>query len=167
MRTRLTLPLLALVMSIALSACGFKLRGLHDVPEALRQVTLVVQKQPSRFEPELRRALATSRIAATAAARYRLEIISERHTQRTATLTGNADAAEYELRSEVRFRVLDREQDNRVLIPERVLVTERVYTNDPDNITASTSQEGLIRQQMQQDLAQQMVRQYLSLKASS
>ncbi|MBR9829208.1 MAG: hypothetical protein GYB41_11270 [Oceanospirillales bacterium] len=166
MRTRLTLPLFALLMSVMLTACGFQLRGLYDVPDALRQVTLVSASQPSQIEPELRRALEINRIDLTPAARYRLEIISERHTRRTATLTGNADAAEYELRSEVRFRVIDRQQDDRELIPERRLITERVYTNDRDNITASSSQEGLIRYQMQQDLAQQIVRQYLSIQTA-
>lgn len=164
MRTRLTLPLFALLMSLTLTACGFKLRGLYDVPEALRQVALVTTLAPSKIEPELRRTLEVNRIDITSAARYQLEILAERYTRRTATLTGNADAAEYELRSEVRFRVIDRQQDNLELIPERSLTTERVYTNAPENITASSSQEELIRYQMQQDLAQQIVRQYLSIQ---
>ncbi len=164
MRTRLTLPLFALLMSLALSACGFKLRGLYEVPEALRQVALVAASQPSQLEPELRRALEINGIKILGSSRYQLEILSERNTRRTATLTGDADADEYELRSEVRFRVIDRQRDELLLIPERTLMTERVYTNQRDNITASSSQESLIRHQMQQDLAQQIVRQYLSIK---
>ena len=167
MRTRLTLPLFALLMSLMLSACGFKLRGIYDVPDALRQVALVSQTRSSQIEAELRRTLEVNRIKIDAAAPYRLEIISERHTRRTATLTGRADAAEYELRSEVRFRVIDLSRDGMELIPERHLMTERVYTNERDNITASSSQESLIRHQMQQDLAQQIVRQYLSIRVDS
>ncbi len=167
MRTRLTLPLFALLMSLALSACGFKLRGIYDVPEALRQVALVTASQRSQIEPELRRALEINDIRILDSTRYQLEILSERHTRRTATLTGDADADEYELRSEVRFRVIDRQRDGLELIPERRLLTERVYTNQRDNITASSSQESLIRHQMQQDLAQQIVRQYLSIKTGS
>lgn len=168
MRTRLTLPLLALMMSLMLSACGFKLRGLYEVPEALRQVALVsASQQPSQIEPELRRALEINGISILDSTRYQLEILSERHTRRTATLTGDADADEYELRSEVRFRVIDRQRDGLELIPERTLMTERVYTNQRDNITASSSQESLIRHQMQQDLAQQIVRQYLSIKTGA
>src|SRR5690554_333733 len=111
MYKRLTLPLFALLMSLTLTACGFKLRGLYDVPEALRQVNLVTEAAPSTLEPVLRSAFEMNRIELTAAARYRLEVLSERHTRRTATLTGNADAAEYELRSEVRIRVLDMQRD--------------------------------------------------------
>lgn len=164
MRSRLTLPLFALLASLLLSACGFKLRGLYEVPEALRQVALVTTSQPGQIEPELRRALEINGIDITASARYRLELLEERHSRRTATLTGRADADEYELRSSVRFRVLDRRRDDLELIPARTLSTERVYSNDQGNITASASQESLIRQQMQQDLAQQIVRQYLSIR---
>jgi len=167
MRTRLTLSLFALLMSVVLSACGFKLRGLYDVPEALRQVALVTAAAPSQIEPELRRALEINGIEILGSTRYQLEILGESHTRRTATLTGDANADEYELRSEVRFRVIDRQQDNLELIPERRLMTERVYSNDQSNITASASQETLIRHQMQQDLAQQIVRQYLSIKTGS
>ncbi len=167
MRTRLTLPLFVLLMGLTLSACGFKLRGLYEVPEALRQVALVTASKPSQIEPELRRALEINGIKLTNSTRYQLEILSERNSRRTATLTGDADADEYELRSEVRFRVIDRQRDGLELIPERRLMTERVYTNQRDNITASSSQESLIRHQMQQDLAKQIVRQYLSIKTDS
>ncbi|MBA4503465.1 LPS-assembly lipoprotein LptE [Marinobacterium marinum] len=167
MRARLTLPLFALLMSLTLSACGFKLRGFYEVPEALSQVALVARQQPSQIEPMLRSALRVNRIDITADARYQLEILSERNTRRTATLTGDADADEYELRSEVRFRVIDQQRDGFEVIPERRVMTERVYTNDRDNITASSSQEGLVRKQMQQDLAQQIVRQYLSIKTDA
>ncbi|GAA0791422.1 LPS assembly lipoprotein LptE [Marinobacterium sediminicola] len=167
MRKHLTLPLFALLMSVMLSACGFKLRGLYDVPEALRQVALVTASQPSQIEPELRRALEINGIDISTSARYQLEVLQERHNRRTATLTGDADASEYELRSEVSFRVIDRQRDNLALMPERTITIERVYSNEASNITASASHENLIRHQMQQDMAQQIVRQYLSIKPGS
>jgi LPS-assembly lipoprotein len=163
---RLTLPLFALLISLTLAACDFRFRGVYDVPKPLRQVDLVTHSQPSQIEPVLRTALESNQIRLTPSARYRLEIMSERHTRRTATLTGNADAAEYELRSELRFRVLDREREDAVVLPERRVMSERVYRNQRDNITASGSQELLIRQQMLQDLAQQVVRQYLRVNTA-
>jgi len=166
MTKRLTPTLLVLLMSLTLTACGFKLRGLYDVPEALRQVQLVTESKPSQIEPELRTVLEINQVQLTENGRHRLEILSERHTRRTATLTGNADAAEYELRSEVRFRVLDRQQNDAVIMHDRSVMNERVYRNERDNVTASASQETLIRQQMLQDLAQQIVRQYLRLNVA-
>jgi len=68
MYKRLTLPLFALLMSLTLTACGFKLRGLYDVPEALRQVNLVTEAAPSTLEPVLRSAFEMNRIELTAAA---------------------------------------------------------------------------------------------------
>ena len=167
MTKRLTLPLALLGMTLLLSACGFKLRGMMDVPDALRQVQLEVASPNSQIEDELRRALTANRIALTGDARYRLTLLRERHSRRSATLTGNADVAEYELRSEAWFSVIDREQDNQPVIDARRVMLERVYSNDPDNITASGSQESLIRQQMQQDLAQQILRQFLSIRSGS
>src|SRR5690554_3565515 len=87
MTKRLTLPLFVALMSVTLAACGFKLRGLYDVPEALRQVQLVTASSPSQIEPELRSALEVNQIRLTESGRYRLEILSEQHTRRTATLT--------------------------------------------------------------------------------
>jgi LPS-assembly lipoprotein len=166
MTKRLTLSLFVALMSVTLAACGFKLRGLYDIPEGLRQVQLVTASSPSQIEPELRSALEVNQIRLTESGRYRLEILSERHTRRSATLTGNADTAEYELRSEVRFQVVDRERDDAVVMPERRVMNERVFSNVRDNITASGSQEVLLRQQMLQDLAQQIVRQYLRVNTA-
>lgn len=167
MHKRLTLPVALLGLSLLLSACGFQLRGLQDVPEPLRQAQLVVDSKTSQLERELRRTFSINGVQLDAGGRYRIELTRERHTRRAATLTGNADVAEYELRSEAWFRVLDTQDENRALIPEQRVMIERVYSNNPDNITASDSQEHLIRQQMQQELAQQILRQYISIRPSA
>lgn len=164
MHKRLTLTVALLGMSLLLSACGFKLRGVQDVPVALRQAQLVVESNSSQLKDALQNTLIINGIQLGDNARYRIELLRERHSRRAATLTGNADVAEYELRSEAWFQVLDRENEMRPLLPEQRVMIERVYSNNPDNITASDSQEHLIREQMQQELAQQILRLYTSLR---
>ncbi len=164
MQKRLTLTVALLGISLLLSACGFKLRGVQDVPVALRQAQLVVESNTSQLKDVLQNTLTINGIQLGDDARFRIELLRERHSRRAATLTGNADVAEYELRSEAWFRVLDRQDEMRPLLPEQRVMIERVYSNNPDNITASGSQEHLIRQQMQQELAQQILRLYISLR---
>ncbi len=164
MQKRLTLTVALLGISLLLSACGFKLRGVQDVPVALRQAQLVVESNTSQLKDVLQNTLTINGIQLGDDARFRIELLRERHSRRAATLTGNADVAEYELRSEAWFRVLDRQDEMRPLLPEQRVMIERVYSNNPDNITASDSQEHLIRQQMQQELAQQILRLYINLR---
>lgn len=158
---------LLLVLSLLLAGCGFKPRGYFAVPEALQDATLVTMSdRPSEIRPMLQRALQVNGVTLRDEAPVILEIHEERHTRRSVSLRGRSSGsqvAEYELRSEVFFSVRERD-GNQLLIAPRSIFTERVYAYDGDNITASEAQEVVLRQQIYQDLAQQIVRQYVSLK---
>lgn len=158
---------LLLGLCLLLVGCGFKPRGFYAVPDALQEATLVTMSdRPSEIRPMLLRAMQVNGIALSDNSPIILEIHEERHTRRSVSLRGRArgsQVAEYELRSEVFFSVRQRESDA-LLIAPRSIFTERVYAYDGDNITASEAQEVVLRQQIYQDLAQQIVRQYVSLK---
>ncbi|KAA0874628.1 LPS-assembly lipoprotein LptE [Nitrincola tapanii] len=151
-----------LVVSLLLSACGFKLRGVFDIPEALRQVSLVSSERPGDLERTLEQTLRVNGVHLEADAPYRIELLEIDSIRRAISLGSDARVSEYELRSEVTFQVSDRE--GQLLLPPTRLFTERVYSVDPNNITASESQEPLLRRQITQDLAQQIVRQYTRLR---
>lgn len=151
-----------LVVSLLLSACGFKLRGVFDIPEALRQVSLVSSERPGDLERTLEQTLRVNGVRLEADAPYRIELLEIDSIRRAISLGSDARVSEYELRSEVTFQVSDRE--GQLLLPPTRLFTERVYSVDPNNITASESQEPLLRRQITQDLAQQIVRQYTRLR---
>ncbi|WP_207063348.1 LPS assembly lipoprotein LptE [Motiliproteus sp. SC1-56] len=152
--------LLALSCALLLG-CGFHLRGMVSVPETLKLVHLS-HPANSRVARPLERQLRANdiKLLELTAARYHLELLSERHDRRAATLTPNAKAEEYELRSQVRFAI--RDPKGTLLIEPQELLVERIYRFDENNINAKAAEEALLRQEMYEDLARQVVRRYLS-----
>lgn len=148
--------------SLLLGACGFQLSGYYEVPKALQQVRLVSPSdKPSNIRLPLQNLLKINGVQITEDADKTLEILSEDSRRRTLTLTDNANAIEYELIGTVHFRVTNR--DGKILLADRKVTASRVYNNN-DNTTARDALEAQLRQTLQKRMAQQIVRQYLSLK---
>jgi len=159
---KLRSSLLMLLTAAMINACGFHLAGYYDVPDDLRQVQLqIAEERPSHIRPHLNNLLAANGIEVSKDADYRLEIHSEQLRRNALTLTLSADAVEYELIGTVRFSVFDTE--GTALIDDREVRAERVFNND-DNTTARDALVEQLRTALQEQLAQQIVRQYLSLK---
>ncbi|MFN3882807.1 MAG: LPS assembly lipoprotein LptE [Nitrincola lacisaponensis] len=158
------LPWLLLgLLLLSASGCGFKLRGLYDIPESLKRVAIDAgSQQDSQLSRTLEQALEANGVVIDNQAPYRIELLQQGITRRTLSLDSSARASEYELRGEVTFQVSDR--DGNLLLPERTLMSERAYNVDSSNITASDSQEPILRQQIHQDLAQQIMRQYIRIQ---
>lgn len=163
MMRKLRSSLLIMLTTLLVSACGFHLAGYYEVPENLRQVQLLIpEEQPSNIRPHLNNLLAVNGIEVTDdETAYKLEIHKEVMRRRTLTLTLSADAVEYELTGSVRFSVFN--PAGEALIDDREVRAERVFNND-DNTTARDALEEQLRGSLQEQLAQQIVRQYLSLR---
>ena len=165
MRQRVYHTMLLTLLVLLLSGCGFNLRGLYDIPESLTQVTLLNEANDPRLKHALEQALNTHGVSIANQAPYRIELLEQRFDRRTLSLDSNARASEYELQGEITFRVTDKEGEE--ILPRRTLTSERSYNVDSNNITASDSQEPILRQQIHQDLAQQIMRQYIRLRPPS
>lgn len=162
---RLRISLLLMLGSLLLSACGFRLAGYYEVPEELRQVELVIpSEKPSDIRTHLTNLLAVNGIEVRDDAEYRLQLLNENVRRRTLTVSLSADAVEYQLIGTVRFSVFG--PDDEVLIEDREVRTERSFDND-ENTTARDALEDQVRREIQEQLAQQIVRQYLSLKRAN
>lgn len=154
-----------LCCTMLLTACGFQLRGFVDIAEPLKQLAIETpEKVRSQVEKPLIRYLEANgvQILPATQANYLLQIIEESHTRRTATLSASADIDEYELTGKVRFLVKDRADE--IVLAEQTVIVERTYDYDADNETASESQEQQLRQEMNLQLANQIVRFYTSIK---
>ena len=152
-----------LLMALLVSGCGFKLRGSVEIPDSLKRVyfTAAQETQAVKAARRLLKSNGVSFVASSGSAPYHLEILGETSKRRAATLTSSAKAREYELRSTLQFQV--RGRDKKLVIPSTELVVERFYTFDEDNITAGDAEEALLRREMRDNLAQQLVRRYLGL----
>lgn len=159
---RITLLLLG---ALLLSACGFRLAGFYEVPPALRQLELDIPgDKPSDLRQELNSLMAVNGIEIRDGADYRLELLEENMRRRTLTVSLSADAVEYALIGTARFNVYG--PDDELLIDNREVRTERSFNND-DNTTARDALEAQVRLDVQEQLARQIVRQYLSLGNSN
>lgn len=159
---KLRAPLFALVASLLLSACGFQLAGYYEVPEALRQVNLVIPSdRPSGVRNHLASMLEINGIEITDTADYRLEVHDERIRRRSLSTSVRADTVEYELIGKAHFSVSNRAGE--LLIDNREVHAERVFNNN-ENTTARDALQSQIERDLEEQLARQIVRQYLSLK---
>lgn len=146
-----------------ISACGFQLRGLTDIPDALKSVYLSSEKSSSTL-PILKRLMQSNSIRVEdgpVSASYHLMIVKEEHQRRAVSLSSTAETEEYELRSTVVFQVLN-SLGEMVIAPTQVY-TERTYRFDENSINAKAAEESLLRQEMYSNLAQQIIRRYRSI----
>ncbi len=158
MRLKLRYLILALA-TLVVAGCGFQLRGNVDVPEEMRELELVMPAGRSTLRTELTRTLRANGIELVAAAPQQLEILEEKQGRRSASLDEKVKVDEYELRTEVHFQVL---RGDKLLVPPSIARTERVYSYNSDAITAANEQADLLRREMQQDIAKQILRRYVA-----
>jgi len=150
--------LFVLLATLTVASCGFQLRGSAEVPESMRELELVMPSGRGELGIELRRTLRVSGIDVVAGAPQTLEILKEKQGRRTASLTEDIKVDEYELRTEVSYQVT---QGDALLIPPTMARAARVYSYDRNAITAESVQEALLRREMQQDIARQILQRYL------
>lgn len=151
---------LLLTLTLALSACGFKLKGLYEVPESLQQLVLVEQSaQPTDLGRELVNQLSGSGVVISESAPYRLELGKPRYNKRALTLSARAQALEYELSASVSFALYQGRGETPVL--EREVRAERSFDENANSV-ALESLENRYRTELNRTLADQIVRQYLS-----
>lgn len=156
------IALLMVMLLLVASGCGFKLRGLYDIPPSLSRVAILSDQTNSELVRTLDQALQANGVTVDNQAPYRIELVEETMSRRTLSLDSSARASEYELRGEVTFQVTNAEGE--LMLAPRSLMSERSYNVDSSNITASESQEPILRQQIRQDLAQQIMRQYIRIQ---
>jgi hypothetical protein len=85
-----------------------------------------------------------------------VELLGDRRERRSATVSGQARAAEYELIMGVRYRV--RSGAGEELVADQWLERERVFRVDRDNLVGSSEEQALLEREMQAELVQQIIR---------
>lgn len=158
LRVALALPLL-----LALAACGFQLRGSHQVPAFLTDVSLKLPAGSRSLGTELRLALERKNIGA-GGGDIQLEVASETLTRQTSSVDSRARAAEYILVYTVEFRT--NSSDGRSIGPLQTLILRRAYQYSTANVVGKNTEEETLVQELRADAAQQIVRQLAALTVS-
>ena len=133
--------LLTLSLCLAISACGFQLRGSIDLPDGVEPIFIGGTAPAGQLGIELRNLMGAFGIKLTdnaEDANYRLMIVDTRQDRRTATLGEGARVAEYQLIESITYELFNANNQS-VLGPNRV-TSRKILQNDPDKI-ASTGEE--------------------------
>jgi len=147
---------LILALTLALSACGFQLRGRAALPFA----AVLVEGGNPALASDLKRAIASgsqTRIAAKAEdAQAILKITGEQREKRILSLSGAGRVNEYLLVYRVMFHVVDRE--GRPMLATQQIELRRDMTYDDALVLAKESEEAMLYRDMQVDAVYQILR---------
>lgn len=150
-------PALALLFAaLLLSACsGWHLRGQTATPN-FESITL--QGASARLRYTLEDLLEPNGVLVHNQSPYVVEITDEEWNQRTAAVDDRGRAAERELRYEITWQLIDRDT-GAMLNPPRRLTAIRSFAYSPDNVTATSDEEDLVRTDLIEDISYRLINQ--------
>ncbi len=151
-------PLLWVLLCAVLSGCGFHLRGSIDLPQAWERLHLQSNSPNSEMTRALRDGAARAGVEwlDRGDANFVVRLGDERFERSNLTIGTNARAAEFELKMTASLAVIA--ADGTELMPSTDMTTYRIITNDPENIAGKAEEARLARQEMREELTQQMLR---------
>lgn len=163
-RLPLTGALIALLVALLVSSCGWHLRGANNTPQDIDSIYIGGKHRNGELARELGRALVSQGVAVkenSNEAKYGLIIINEQHNRRTATVSGSARISEQELTESVDYSVLN--SDGSTALPLTTATVERIFEYNEDNVLATDDEARLLRREMQRDLIRQIMNRLQSL----
>ncbi|MBC3957149.1 MULTISPECIES: LPS-assembly lipoprotein LptE [Pseudomonas] len=146
--------LLVMGLAVLLSACGFQLRGTGTTELAITELDVSARNAYGETVTQLDRLLKSSGVKVYTGAPYKLVLVNEAETQRTASFSGSGRSAEYQLTTTLNYEM--RGEKDRFLLGDKVSV-DRSYVHDGNNLTGSDQEAAQVRQEMRNELIQKML----------
>ncbi len=147
---------------LALSSCGFSLRGSDVLSANFSELQLYSEQPNSELSRLLRRSLDGAAVDVTEVALGEadsnialLGIANEQLISRPVTINPRARAAQIELRLSVDMALMLGEQ---ALSESETLFVERTYFQDVENISGNQEEAEIISAEMRRELINQMMR---------
>jgi len=144
-------------LCIALTACGFHLRGQATLPF---DVLYIDAAPTSVFATQLRRVIGSgSKTRVTnnpAEADATLQVVAEAREKEILALSGGGRVREFQLRYRVTYQVFDK--NKALLAPPRDIVLRRDFSFNDQEQLSKEAEEALLFRDMQTDAVQQLVR---------
>jgi LPS-assembly lipoprotein len=148
----------ALVLSLVLGGCGFRLAGSEHLPAVLAKPYLSMKDPYTDFSREFERQLKSSgallqdgRQDATAT----IEVTKDFVEQRTLAVSARNIPTDYELRYTVTFEV--KGADAQILPPQTIMLS-RDYSFEENELLAKEHEADILRTAMARDLATMAMR---------
>lgn len=150
--------IIPLVLALLLSACGFHLRGVVDIPKWLNNVAVISEEADKQFTPMLRSNLESYKIRVNPEpmdATYWIIIKKINLAQNIVSIGASTNPRQYQLILTVYFMLQTRKGE--VLKPERQVTVYRQLTVNNDRILGSNQEEALLINEMRQDAVIQII----------
>jgi LPS-assembly lipoprotein len=161
--------MLAITLTLLLSACGFHLRGSNGsfmLPFATMYIGLPETSPLAIGLKRYIRAIGSTEVVNTKdGADAVLEVLSDPERNRTKTilsLNSSGRVQEYQLGYSINFRVLDK-AGNQLLAPTTISLV-RPITFDDKQVLAKETEEAALYRDMRNDLVQQIMRRLAAIK---
>jgi LPS-assembly lipoprotein len=155
--------LAALLLAVALSGCGFKLRGARTLPFptiflAAGANNALAAELARNIRVGTQTKVVTDRNEAAAV----LDILGENRDREILSLNAQGRAREYTLRLRLSFKVHDG-KGHEFIAPTEIAVQRDISYNESE-VLAKESEEALLYRDMQSDLVQQILRRLAAAK---
>ncbi len=148
----------SLVPLLALSGCGYHLRGELDLPEGVRTVRL--DAVPGSLQEAARFVLEASGVDVVSGKDPHdllLRMREQGFTERVLTVDPDTGKArEYELSYGLTYTVLD--SRGKPVVPPRTITLVRDYVFDRDAVIGKSRERGVLQREMRQDAVLQALR---------
>lgn len=144
--------LLALVF-MALTGCGFHLRGHYKLPATMAKTFITAANQNSELVRSLKRSLQANDIQivdSSQTASATLKIGAEKQDKRVLSVDSRGRAREYELSYAVTFSLQSHDSD--LVVEDQTLVLEREFLFDTEDVLGKGREEATLLKDMQQDM---------------
>jgi len=158
--TQVTVAFILISLSLALTGCGFKLRGYNSTsnPHSLTEVNLDCPTSKSwQLCQQIRQQLEQNHIKLSDKAEYKLVVSPVKQRKRVLSLQSNASAAEYGLTSQVSYQLLQ-SSDQEVFISQEISL-DHSYRHESSALLAKEREREELQTTLSRQLALEICRQ--------
>lgn len=153
-----------LIFTLALSACGFQLRGIAE----LSFKNLYIQGSPLSISKDLKHALKTNGIQVVDSveqAELLIELLNESNEKRILSLSGKGVVREFELTYRVSFRT--REPASATWSAPQTVQTRRDFSYSDNALLGKAEEEVLLNNDMHKDAVREVMRRLTAIKLTA
>ena len=157
---RLKLVTVSLYLMV-LVGCGFALRSEFQIPLQAQAIWIEFKDAKNlnlNLQSSFESLAKNSGLFIEETAENKILVTAVTFRRITTTLSSNAKVDEYTLRGELKFDILDKE--DQLIATQLDAFSERTFQYDANDAAASNSREAFLRDEVWRSLAQQMLRQY-------
>jgi LPS-assembly lipoprotein len=159
--------ILALLATLALSACGFHLRGASSTQLPFKSIYIGLP-DTSSLGSELKRYIRASSDTVIATdpkeAQANFEVLSEQREKVILSLNSQGRVREYTLLYRFNFRVKD--SKGQELLPATDITLKRLLSYNESEALSKELEEQMLYREMQSDLVQQILRRLAALRTT-